>query len=232
MSPRNWGRSDYQLLLLKKNDCDHRYTFTVSRIKHVVNSLHTRTWDARIGKVIINFSALELESILWLVQLSEKHQSIGRFVEMQFTSRTTQVMRHIEARSTSSRWRKDSLRAWNAAIKLAKIRNHIAHNPVMFAWKSSSEAGEPDFVGIPSMRKAGFPAKETLLSKATVDHSTNEMAALVLNLQALRSEWCNLRDKGLAPPTQPVETGWHHMWNRLKALLTVALPFFGRRVDS
>jgi hypothetical protein len=203
----------------------------MSRLKYAIDSPHTRPWTERIGKIIVNFSALELESIRWLVQLSEQHQSIGTFVATPFAARITQVTGHIEARSTSSRWRKESLRAWNDALKLAKIRNRIAHNPVMFAWNNPAETGEPDFVGIPSMRKAGFAAKETLLSKATADRSTNEMVALIHKLEALRVEWCDLRDKGQAPAAQVVLiiTRWDYMKARFKALLSATLSVFGKR---
>ncbi len=36
----------------------------MSRFKHSVDSLHTKPWIERIGKILLNFPVLEFESIL------------------------------------------------------------------------------------------------------------------------------------------------------------------------
>lgn len=171
----------------------------MSRIQYVTKSKQMQHWEGRIGRLVINFSALEFESIHWLVQLSEGHDAIGSIAQKQFVPRTTEIMRYVEQRSVGTRWRKETLREWNRALKLAKIRNRVAHNPVLFGWNASTQNGEPDLIGIPSARDPRFPAKEVLLSPKAVDHAVEEALQVVQKLETLRKEWCQFRDNGLAP---------------------------------
>ena len=172
----------------------------MSRFKPAVDSPHSKPWIERIGKIVLNFSALELETLLWLVQLSEQPDRMSSFTEMPFANRAKQVMQALDARSIGPKWRKASLRAWNDSLKLAKIRNHLAHNPLMFAWRGPAQVGEPDIIGIPNLRVRGTSHPLWTLSKADVDKSINDMLLTATKLGALRSEWCSARDNGLAPP--------------------------------
>lgn len=44
----------------------------MARIKYATDSSHAKVWAEPVGKLILNFAGLELESLLWLVQMSEQ----------------------------------------------------------------------------------------------------------------------------------------------------------------
>jgi hypothetical protein len=137
----------------------------------------------------------------WHVQISEDYESLPSFALLPFKLRVVQLKQRIEDRSPKPLWRKSSLRAWNEALKLAQIRNRVAHNPLMFYWRNPNGSGEPDFIGMPSVKTRGR-LEEPLLSKASVDKVIDELAATVGNLESLRVEWCELRDSGVVPPVR------------------------------
>ena len=197
----------------------------MSRIKQSINSVHTRPWVERVGKLIVNFSAIELESINWFVQLAERELEIKAIIELPFSSRVTQVMRHIDERKTGSLWRKRSLRTWNEALKLAHLRNQVAHNPIIFGWSKMPEAGEPDILGIPNVRARNPSEAKWLLSTDHADKSINSMVEIAKTLAELRIEWCAARDQGKAPPVrvQP------HLWSKLKRRVSMAIYLFKER---
>jgi hypothetical protein len=182
----------------------------MSRIKYAVDSPHVRPWLERIGKIILNFSSLEFESVSWLGNLAELDDLQPAF-KMPFASRVQEIMQQIEARPCSKRWRRDALRAWNEALHLARVRNQIAHNPVVFAWRTRLEVGEPDFIGIPATRTKGKSSKHGLLSRAKADQTINEATALVGRLEKLRKEWSELRDKGLVPAVSPAPSPYRRL---------------------
>jgi hypothetical protein len=169
-------------------------------MEYSTDSPHTRSWVERIGKFVVNFSALEMECAHWLVQLSEQHKDIKKFMDLNFSTKAKLLGGHIETRSINHRWRKESFRAWSKATELSKVRNLVSHNPVMFFWNNPTETGDPDFVGVPNPRGIKLPNKESRLSTASADRAIDDMVVLVKKLAALRQEWCEIRDNGGAPP--------------------------------
>jgi len=159
-----------------------------------------KPWAEKIGNVILNFSAIELESIQWTLQMQDAVGSVKKIANIPFAKRVKTLMDHVQHRSAGVRWRKASLRAWNEALQLAKIRNQIGHNPLIFGWHDPSESGEPDSIGIPGIRGKKTRSGEVLLSQQTVTNAINEMTAVALELEKLRREWCALRDQDLVPP--------------------------------
>jgi hypothetical protein len=183
-------------------------------LKYAVDSPHTRGWPERIGRIIMNFSALEQESVHWLVQLTERHEDAGGFFVQTFNTRTVEIERCIEVRGTNKVWRRKALRSWNDARRLAAIRNQVAHNPLAYGWKDSAERDEPDFVYVVSMRGAGRRKRTEMLGRHEADKAGNELAALAQRLAALRSEWCTQRDQGLVPPATEPKGRWHRVTAR------------------
>lgn len=187
----------------------------MSRFKHAINSPHTQQWVERVGKLILNFSAIELESIHWFIQLAEREFEIKSIVEIPFAPRVTQVMRHVDERKTNDRWRKQSLRRWNEALKLAHLRNQVAHNPIIFGWSQVPEVGEPNVLGIPNVRARRASNAEWLLSTEHADKSINFMVEIAKTLAELRIEWCAARDQGKVPPVRATPSLWYKFRRRI-----------------
>ena len=191
----------------------------MSRIKHSINSEHTKPWIARVGKIILNFSAIEMESIHWFVLLSEREFEIKAIVDLPFASRVKQVMRHVDDRTIGVQWRKRSISAWNEARKLAHLRNQVAHNPIVFGWSKVPEVGVPDILGIPNLRARRSANAQWLLSTDSADKSINAMVAIAKTLAELRIEWCAIRDQGKAPHLKIKPRLWHKVRRRVGMMM-------------
>jgi hypothetical protein len=186
----------------------------MARLQYAVDSPHLRGWAERIGRIIMNFSALEQESLHWLVQLTGRHEDASRFFARNFNSRTVEIKQCIEARGSDEVWRRKALSSWDNARRLAGIRNQVAHNPIAFWWKDSTQQGEPDFVYVLSMRGAGRKPKD-MLDRHKADKAGNELRTLVERLAALREEWCAQLDQGLVPPATEPKGPWHRITARI-----------------
>jgi hypothetical protein len=169
----------------------------MSIIKYAIDSPVTRPWAARVGQLIINFSSLEFETYLWLVQMSEKPERIPEFAKLKFTRRVELIRAFVEDRAHNPDWKADSFAAWAESLQLAKLRNRIAHNPLMFAWSDGAERGEPDYIGVAEIQGIEPPKDGILLSKAAIEHSTSEVVAIIKRLEALRKNWCQHRDSSM-----------------------------------
>ena len=63
----------------------------MSAIHYAIDSPHTNKWAERVGKLILNFSGLEFETYLWLVNMSEdaSPRSMKKFANRTFADRVT-----------------------------------------------------------------------------------------------------------------------------------------------
>lgn len=183
---------------------------TGKSLKYKTNSPHATAWATDVGRLILNCSSLELESIMWLVQMGEQTSkaSISGFSKLRFDKRMKMAVALIESRSHDRRWRKETLRAWRRMAEIAKVRNQAAHNPLFFAWMSPDESGAPDHIGFPAMRKG----TSELLSLTKIRSAVNESAQVCAALAALRGEWCHLRDQRKVPPLRNAT-----IWQRVRA---------------
>ena len=185
------------------------------KLEYVIDSPHTREWAERIGRIIMNFSAIEGESIRWMVELTERHEDASRFFARNFNERSQEIKQYIEARGSDLGWRRKALSAWDNARRLAGIRNQVAHNPIGFWWNDSTQQGTPDFVYALAMRGAGRKPRE-MLDQHKADKAGNELAALVQRLDTLRKEWCDQRAQGLVPPAGEPKEFWHRVRSRIR----------------
>jgi len=193
----------------------------MTRCKQAINSQYGQQWIERVGKLILNFSVIELESIHWLVQLAEREFEIKAIVDTPFSARVTQVMRHVDERKMNDRWRKQSLRAWNEALKLAHLRNQVAHNPITFGWSELPEVGEPNVLGIPNTRARRASNANWMLSTEHADKSINSMVEIAETLAELRIEWCAARDQGKVPSVKAAPPLWYRFRRRIGMALYI-----------
>jgi hypothetical protein len=169
----------------------------MGRFNYKVDSKHTEKWVANIGKLIVNFSVLELESHLWLVQLSEKSDQILKNANLPFMRRVNSIREYIDSRHYNKNWKSESLIHWQNAEQLAKTRNRIAHNPLTFAWNDDKEEGDPDMIGIVDMQGTKNSLKDSpvLMDHKSIIENVNKIGSTVTSLAELRKEWCEERDK-------------------------------------
>ena len=167
----------------------------MSKILFDINSPFVSPWIDRIGKVILNFSAIEFESYLWLIQMTEQPELIPEFTEkLNLSNRIQKIIKLIKKKSYQKNWESDSIELWNEVSELSNLRNRVAHNPLMFYWKNEKGNREPDFIGIVNIKKNKSTETEPLLSKEEMGNLINRIVAVYTKLNSLLEQWCEIRD--------------------------------------
>jgi hypothetical protein len=166
------------------------------RFRLIVDAPLTTGWPENIGKLILNFSAVEFESVHWLVQLSMDVKSIPAFAQEKFTKRIKGLKSYIKHCAPDKAWADAALQVWTEAREIAKIRNRIAHNPLVFGWTKDPPMGEPDLIGLPDMSRPENPtgSADPLMSSDELLAAINKIPPLVRRMGDLRIQYCAHRD--------------------------------------
>ena len=165
----------------------------MSRFKHAINAPFSTAWVERVGKLILNFGVLELETYLWLVQLSEAPDRLPEFATKRFATRVKEVIAFVESHAYSHDWKTVAVKGWNDTLEHAKFRNRIAHSPLTFGWTGGVEEGEPDFIGVIDLQRRDV-SQNALVSKGEMDQTIDSIVSLASRLATLRTDWCATRD--------------------------------------
>ena len=112
-----------------------------------LNSKHTDPWIHAIGKFMINFGSIELLSFIWVDRLSKDLILHDIALDMQLSKRIDLIRKLVERSSLSKNLNKQVREVWAEAESLAKLRNDIAHSPIVFGWHGPEEDRPPDFIG-------------------------------------------------------------------------------------
>jgi hypothetical protein len=118
----------------------------------VVNSPYGQELVPLVGKLILNFGALEMQSHLWIDHLSKDDVLVDLALESQFSRRVELIHQFIDREDLDLKVKERAHEAWRAASELSEVRNAVAHNPLIWGWHGAGK-GEPDYVGIPVIRK-------------------------------------------------------------------------------
>lgn len=138
-----------------------------------------------VGKLIVNFGAVEYETYVWLacLQGSIENLPVGQFFKLRVDSLLAKL-NQLEHQDKGT-----AIALWKDAKIIAQFRNRIAHNPVFFSWSNPSEVGPPDFLTVLDM-KGGFQEgyAKAMVSLAEINQHVNRTACLAQQLKALRAQ--------------------------------------------
>lgn len=154
-------------------------------------------WAKAIGKVILSFGLLEVESHMWLLQMPDEPEV---FPKDSFGKRASRIQQLIERFAFDDKWRADAVGAWEKALALAEVRNGLAHSPLLFGGSDLEiDNGEPDWIGVVDVRLLGQgkTQAEAQYSLQDIAQTTDAIAELVEELGGLRNQWCSARDDRL-----------------------------------
>lgn len=155
----------------------------VKKISVAINHSETQAITLTIGKLIVNFGALEYETYLWLACLKGSINGIDD--NELFKSRVDRLLKNLmqvsHARSN------DAVKAWKGALEIAKFRNQIVHNPIFFGWNNKDEVGEPDFLMVLDV-KVGLKngGKEAIVTHSEIKQQVDGIGTLVQELREIR----------------------------------------------
>jgi hypothetical protein len=170
----------------------------MSQIKTAINATHTKPWLEPIGMLVVNFGAVELQTFLWLADLTEDTQLPFTALKWPFKRRVKEVMAQLARSVSNEDLKRRCNTAWDQSLEVAKRRNAIVHNPILFGWTSGKEEGPPDVIGVADVARLTVTPRisERLASLQDVVDLTNGIARLAQNLVALRTECAKHREGG------------------------------------
>ncbi|WP_170142031.1 hypothetical protein [Thioalbus denitrificans] len=119
-------------------------------IGYFLNSEHLEPWVWHIGKLVVNFNAIELMTLTWLEQLEKDPERHDELVNLSFGKRVAAIKSIVGKTAVSENLKQEIRDAWGKTKEIARVRNSIGHNPVIFGWHT--EDGQqperpPDFIG-------------------------------------------------------------------------------------
>ena len=160
----------------------------MARIQPVVDPPHTQPWLAPLGKLVLNFSAIELQTYLWLGDLSPQGRVSDKDLYAPFKARVEQIKNGLVASAINGTARLECSVAWDEALAVARQRNAILHNPIIYGWHTADESGPPEVICIPDVEHLGSkpPVTKQVVTLSDLNGLVNTTASLGERLFALR----------------------------------------------
>jgi hypothetical protein len=162
----------------------------MSPIQAATDPPHTQPWLAPLGKLVLNFSAIELQTYLWLADLSPKGRIQDKDLYARFKVRVEAIMNRLAGAAIASSLRSECLVAWGESLGIAQQRNAILHNPIVYGWRTVDEIGPPEVICIPDVGHLGSkpPVTKKVITLPDLNELVNCTATLGARLFALRSQ--------------------------------------------
>ena len=114
---------------------------------YVMDSPHSKPFYEAIGKLLINFGAIELWTFSMYSAITEDKDYL-KLIGKKFSTRCDMMLKEGKNK-LSNKNRKVLETLIVDAKREAKFRNTIAHNPVVFHWKKGKLTSEaPDYIGL------------------------------------------------------------------------------------
>lgn len=153
-----------------------------------VNSSHLGRWPEAIGKFILNFAGIELQSYVQLLLLEPSRSSFNRHLDLLLSKRITRLQALLSSTPTlDDASRKHARMLWEEVRTLSVWRNKVAHNPVLPTWKPGSDADRdpPDIMGIPDFRQYKLGPAGDSIPLGLLDRMVDDSCALGLRVHEL-----------------------------------------------
>lgn len=156
-------------------------------VNTTLNSPHTENWLEPIGKLIVNFGALELQTYWFLGRLSESEDLATQAIAWPFKRRVDRICSLARDRIKNSSLREAILASWAAGLEFAAFRNAIVHNPIIFGWRGIPNTEPPNILGLPDVSHLGSrtPVTKPVASLPEIIETLNGIAALATELLEL-----------------------------------------------
>jgi hypothetical protein len=170
----------------------------------VVNPPHGQELIPLVGKLMLNFGTVELQSHLWIDHLSHDDLLVDMALEAPFGRRVDLIHQLIDREQLPPSLKERAHEAWKAASALSEIRNAVAHNPLVWGWRGP-EQGEPDFVGIPVIRKlkANKNGQVPLLDRDALSRVVDDVVRVARIIVSLFADVSPHKLAAGAPPASP-----------------------------
>lgn len=195
------------------------------KIEYAVNIPQVYEWAVQIGKLMINYSALELEIDRWLIHLSERVYTDAHITKERsrgFQQKHKEVMKLARRRSPSDEWLGKAVERLKRAKEIADVRDQVAHAPLF------SLLNEPHNRGLESSRIPPTPRQRQAGRVAHLEYkglqtAVDDAVVVVQDLGNLLQQWRNAYKAGsvqldpatLSFPRRIMRIGIH-WWLRIR----------------
>jgi hypothetical protein len=105
-------------------------------------------WAIALRRFLLNFGLLEAMTYWWIGDLAHDRAIVTVAQDLSFSKRVTLIGRLLD-RSLMPDASKSAVRAaWRKASELSRLRNDVAHNPLVSWWSTEVHSRPPDMHGI------------------------------------------------------------------------------------
>src|SRR4051812_15471148 len=114
------------------------------KMEFTVNAPHTYEWAVQIGKLMINYSALEFQIDRWLIHLSERAYTQANITKERsrgFQQKHKEITKLARQRAPSAEWLEKASQRLARAKAVASVRDQVAHAPLFELFGRSSSGG-------------------------------------------------------------------------------------------
>ena len=155
--------------------------------KSFADSKQMEPWLAPLGRLAVDFGALELETYQWIDLVSEGMKAdwaLGR----RFKERVDRILELLPESIRDLELASQARTIWKEALDTAKRRNQIFHSPLVFGYFTAEQNGTPDVIAIPDIRQLRNSSLSTMqfVTLNDICSLVDRIVAGVTELQALR----------------------------------------------
>jgi hypothetical protein len=152
-------------------------------VRYEINPGVADDWPELIGKLILNFAAIELATIRWIIHLTKDGSQIAALAKVRFRDRMSRVTAVLAAPGLDPTFVAAATETWREAQDLADTRNRVAHNPIVFGWYGPVQ-GPPDFLGLPDFKAPiqADQASEVLIDRVGLIAAADQAAQIAMRL--------------------------------------------------
>ena len=171
------------------------------RIEYTINTPQVYKWSVQIGKLMINYSALEAEIDRWLVHLSERAYTDAAITKERsrgFQQRHKEVTKLAHRRSPSTEWHLKVSNRLQRAKAIAHVRDQVAHAP-LYSLVHESRNDSLSSSRIPPTPRQRQAGNVSHLDYKGLCIAVDEAVAVVPELSNLLHQWRNAYKAGNVP---------------------------------
>lgn len=171
------------------------------KIEYTINTPQVYEWAVQIGKLMINYSALEAEIDRWLIHLSERAYTDANITEEKsrgFQQKHKEVTKLARRRSPSDEWLEKALDRLQRAKVVAGVRDQVAHAPLFSLVKEPRNSG-PEGSRIPPTPRQRQAGRTAHLEYKGLQVAVDDAVLVVQDLSNLLQQWRNAYMAGNVP---------------------------------
>lgn len=167
------------------------------RVEYTINTPPVYEWAVKIGKLMINYSALEAQIDRVLIHLSERAYSDANITEERsrvFQQKHEEVTKLARRRSPSDEWLAKALDRLHRAKVIVDVRDQVAHAPLFLL------VNKPNNRGLESSRippsRAKVKGRMAHLECKDLRVAVDDAVIVVQDLSNLLQQWRNAYKAG------------------------------------